>query len=366
MVRLRSLLPLLGALSLAACTSLLGDFTLSNGTTGTGGAGGTTTSTSATATSGGGGVGGVPASTSGTGGGVTTSGTGGVDGTGGAGGSMTCVTDGDCKPLATPCVLAHCDMSLCKLEYVAAGEGVLSQIPGDCKTITCDGAGKTQQTSSDVDIEDDHNPCTNDSCGNGVAMHSPLPPSAPCTDPANPKLKVCSDKHECVQCMNNSDCAAATCSNNLCVAASCSDGVQNGAESDVDCGGGCVPCAAGKSCNNQSDCDSFDCDIGAHQCIAASCSDGIKNQNETDADCGGTICPACSAGKVCNVAADCASNVCSNGTCEVFTCNDGLMDGTESDVDCGGGACAGCESGKICLVNMDCLSNHCKPGFVCE
>ena len=50
---------------------------------------------------------------------------------------------------------------------------------------------------------------------------------------------------------------------------SCSDGIKNGVETGIDCGGNCPACP--------------------------SCSDGIQNQGETGIDCGGpcTPCPVC-------------------------------------------------------------------------
>jgi len=47
----------------------------------------------------------------------------------------------------------------------------------------------------------------------------------------------------------------------------------------------------------------------------ASCSDGIKNGDETDVDCGGSSCPACSAGKACSANSDCAGGSCVAGVC---------------------------------------------------
>src|SRR5207253_2094049 len=38
--------------------------------------------------------------------------------------------------------------------------------------------------------------------------------------------------------------------------------VKNGNESDVDCGGGCAPCAVGKRCGAASDCASNACAAG--------------------------------------------------------------------------------------------------------
>ena len=48
---------------------------------------------------------------------------------------------------------------------------------------------------------------------------------------------------------------------------SCFNGIKDGDESGVDCGGSCVPCAT--------------------------CDDGIKNGDETGIDCGGSSCEPC-------------------------------------------------------------------------
>ncbi len=44
-----------------------------------------------------------------------------------------------------------------------------------------------------------------------------------------------------------------------CVDPGCHDGVKNGTETDVDCGGSCAPCDAGRSCASGSDCTSGHC-----------------------------------------------------------------------------------------------------------
>lgn len=71
----------------------------------------------------------------------------------------------------------------------------------------------------------------------------------------------------------------------------CSDGIQNGDETSIDCGG--------------PDCDA-----------CPTCTDGIQNGTETGVDCGGDcdVCPSC---------------------------DDGIQNGTETGVDCGG-ECAAC------------------------
>ena len=59
--------------------------------------------------------------------------------------------------------------------------------------------------------------------------------------------------------------------------------------------------------------------------------DGIKNGAETDIDCGGS-CRRCAPGKVCTGRNDCATALCTSGTCRVCAAN------TECGSD-GNGAC---------------------------
>jgi hypothetical protein len=59
------------------------------------------------------------------------------------------------------------------------------------------------------------------------------------------------------------DCQNGVCLGGKCAAPSCSDFVTNGDETDVDCGGGyCPPCASGRSCVVNSDCDRKSCSSG--------------------------------------------------------------------------------------------------------
>jgi hypothetical protein len=56
-------------------------------------------------------------------------------------------------------------------------------------------------------------------------------------------------------------------------------------------------------------------------CQAPTCGDGVKNGSETDVDCGGTSCPACGLDRTCNVPVDCAPGACVNGHCAATSCN---------------------------------------------
>ena len=83
----------------------------------------------------------------------------------------------------------------------------------------------------------------------------------------------------------------------------CTDGIQNGDEAGVDCGGSfCAPCIT--------------------------CSDGIQNGDETGVDCGGSFCPPCNSG-------GCTYETINNGTFESGwgIWNDGGSDARRSSND---------------------------------
>lgn len=164
------------------------------------------------------------------------------------------------------------------------------------------------------------------------------------------------------QCLSNDDCLSGVCDTEqgLCLEPTCEDGVANGEETDLDCGGPCLPCADGAGCRDDSDCVSGSCDNESLQCLAAACDDGVLNGLESDVDCG-AACVPCVNGKRCGAEADCQSGLCLNGFCQVEHCSSGALDGDESDVDCGG-SCAACEPGASCGSALDCESQVCVEG----
>ncbi|MEO0733420.1 MAG: GEVED domain-containing protein, partial [Bacteroidota bacterium] len=123
----------------------------------------------------------------------------------------------------------------------------------------------------------------------------------------------------------------------------CSDGIQNGNETGVDCGGpdcpACPTCSDGIQNGNETDVD-----CGGPDCLACpTCSDGVQNGNETGVDCGGPDCPACS---TCSdgIQNGDETGVDCGGSCPTAcpTCSDGTQNGNETGVDCGGPDCAAC------------------------
>jgi hypothetical protein len=190
------------------------------------------------------------------------------------------------------------------------GTTLQAQTAGDCKTAVCDGSGGTTTVNDDLDKLDDGNDCTTDGCAAGAVKHTPVAVGSGCATGGG---KVCTAAGKCVECNVGADCASMVCKTNICVAAQCNDVIQNGAETDVDCGGtSCPKCAFGKKCGGDSDCVGGSCLTGH---CAASCTDLQKDGAESDVDCGGGACPACPSGKACGGNADCQSGRCSGGLC---------------------------------------------------
>jgi hypothetical protein len=135
---------------------------------------------------------------------------------------------------------------------------------------------------------------------------SPLGPQCPASCPV------------CQECINGASCTVQSdftpCGNAGCQV--CQSGV-------------CVNRANGTTCEGDGRCDDGTC---------ATCADGVKNGDETDVDCGGS-CDRCETAKQCTGRQDCLSGRCLNGQCTACTI----------DADCGTddrGAC-GCQDG-IC------------------
>src|SRR5690606_23685710 len=120
------------------------------------------------------------------------------------------------------------------------------------------------------------------------------------------------------RCAAPGDCRSGLCgSDGRCEAApgTCADGVENQDETDVDCGGTtCDPCGIGQRCSGGSDCTTGNCDSGTCAAVSASCTDGVQNGTETDVDCGGS-CGPCADGQSCGAPADCTSGYCNRGEC---------------------------------------------------
>ncbi len=119
-------------------------------------------------------------------------------------------------------------------------------------------------------------------------------------------------------CTGASDCGSGSCENGKCqppigtgpAEPSASDGQKNNGETDVDCGGpNAPPCGEGKSCEADADCADQWCKPDEKKCVAPRNDDGVKNGTETDVDCGGQSGKTCAEGLACAADSDC------NGAC---------------------------------------------------
>ena len=138
------------------------------------------------------------------------------------------------------------------------------------------------------------------------------------------------------RCMNNLDCPGGrTCVEGRCVPAEVNARLlptyQPGMEETMSCNSGTVlintstgqpmAMAGSGACGEGERC-------GEGTCVREepSCRDGVRNGDETDVDCGGS-CAGCGGGTQCGVDGDCAVGVCMNGTCSTTgVCGDGNTD----------------------------------------
>jgi hypothetical protein len=344
----------------SACANIVGDFQFGTDTTSSQGGGGTSSSSS---------------SSSGHGG------TAGHGGTGGMCATMACTMPSDCPATGNECVDATCDMGCCGTKSKADGTAIATQTAGNCAKEVCMGGQPNGSQPDDTDVPADQDDCHTGACD---ASHMPVQKVKPTdTTCASNGGKVCGDTTganagKCVQCNVDGQCTAPkVCDpvnkSGVCVDPGCTDGLQDGTETDKDCGGSCgATCADGKLCMVDGDCMNGFCNQTSHTCATPTCTDTIKNGAETDKDCGGALCDGqgktCADGLKCSVNADCTHGYCKAGVCTMPTCGDGVKNGNETDIDCGGGpfagnpACSKCAVTKGCAANADCQTNVCNGG----
>ncbi len=153
--------------------------------------------------------------------------------------------------------------------------------------------------------------------------------------------------------------------------ATCTDGVKNGSETGIDCGGpNCPPCPTCTDGIKNGSETGIDC--GGSNCPPCpTCTDGIKNGLETGIDCGGPNCPPC---PTCNDGKKNGSETgidCGGPNCPPCpTCNDGKKNGSETGIDCGGPNCPPCPTCTDGIKNgletgIDCGGPNCPPCPTC-
>jgi len=155
----------------------------------------------------------------------------------------------------------------------------------------------------------------------------------------------------------------ATVDDNSCE--TCTDGMMNGDETGIDCGGtnpNCPACATG--CTDAT-AHNYNANAIIDDGNCETCTDGMMNGDEAGVDCGGTNpnCPACVTGCTDATAHNYDANaIIDDGNCE--TCTDGMMNGDETGIDCGGTnpncptcTVTGCTDSAACNYNPNATTN---------
>jgi formylglycine-generating enzyme required for sulfatase activity len=224
----------------------------------------------------------------------------------GKGKCIGCVTAADCGTgmactAASQCISAHC----------TNGMKDANETDVDCGGPDCMACADNKMCATGTDCVDKvcvGSVCQMPSCSDNVK--NGMETDVDCGGPVCP---MCVDNQACLK---SSDCKSLDCVNGKCAPATCKDGIQNQDETDVDCGGTfCNPCADGKNCKVAKDCADKVCSGMPPTCATPTCTDLVQNGKETDVDCGGGTCPPCQIGQKCGAPADCVGNLC-QGTCQ--------------------------------------------------
>lgn len=239
----------------------------------------------------------------------------------------TCATPADCGE-DTICRSWSCESGLCEPVYKDEGTPVLfGNLIGDCREKVCDGFGASVDVPHEEDLpEDDGNPCTKEKCIGWTPYHEPLGEGLWCPE------GVCNADGECVECTIDTHCGQKYCYQNGCY--SCDNGIQDGNELGIDCGGSCVVKCLGQACSQDSECGSGHCADGV--CCTKACG----------------ICSSCiSAGLV--------------GTCKIVPQyeDDPPACAIANGKSCNGGGTCKTALGFACNINFDCVSGICKSNI---
>ncbi len=165
-------------------------------------------------------------------------------------------------------------------------------------------------------------------------------------------------------CAVGSQCCSLACSGGQCVA-SCSNGIKDGSETGIDCGGSCAPCGLGGGCASNMDCvATTQCSAG--QCICAAgqtdCDANPNNGCEVNTATDPNNCANC--GHICslpNTATDtCVAGVCHIGTCDpgFADCDASFADGCEVSTTSDHNNCGFC--GLVCPGVQNCVNSICQ------
>jgi hypothetical protein len=232
-------------------------------------------------------------------------------------GVKSCDADDTCMSAPDPrCGAGKCVDHVCTLAITPGPVPGNAQPKGDCEHLECTQDGHVIHVDDPYDAYDDGKECTVDLCNHGTSINTPLL-SLVCPVTGVGRCH----EGECVQCVAKdptaNDCPGGqACDGVLCVPPHCIDSDFDPGQGEMarNCGGPCRPCEVGAPCRVGSDCETGSCN--GFSCQVPTCEDGVQNGKETGIDCGGSPCPLCPKGAGCKAGKDCVSGVCWAGRCE--------------------------------------------------
>ena len=202
-------------------------------------------------------------------------------------------------------------------------DGEACELDKDCKSGFCDGAKCATPAA------ESHSDGKKNSGETGVDCGGSVKATAPCPDGQG--------------CIDSADCIG-TCTAGLCGPIGPMDGKKNNGETDVDCGGANAPkCPVDKACETNADCADAYCPVATKKCTLPRYDDGVQNGTETDVDCGGNVAAPgfkkCAEDKTCLVDTDCV------GACKDFAGTKKCIDAPSCKPHIGGDTCGNNEVG---------------------
>jgi hypothetical protein len=291
----------------------------------------------------------------------TTCGGGGVPNVCGCATSASCA--GKCGIVPDGCG-GTMDCGGCTAPQTCGGGGV-PNVCGCTPTATCTGKCGSIPDGCGGTVSCGTCPAPQTCGGGGVPNVCGCTPTATCTGRCGSIPDGCGGTVPCGECA-----AGETCNSSGACVPRCMDGIKNGQETDVDCGGPtCVQCLLGQACLATSDCgpqaasgQNVECATNVCSCMSGwgNCDSNRSNACETDLRINVSHCGGC--GIACPARANAVTS-CAGGTCG-FTCNAGYgncdasaTNGCETNLSTSAANCGAC--GHACASSQRCVASQC-------
>ncbi len=227
--------------------------------------------------------------------------------------------------------------------------------------VGCLTTGDTAALEAKVDAFVDDVVCELDA-GSGTCLATPTPTPTPAAPTSTPTPVGCFSSGQ--GCVVSSQCCSQSCMAGTCQP-TCTDGIKDGNETGVDCGGGtCPQCPLGQGCAANNDC------VATTACMAGMCvcAPGRANCNNNPADAcevntasDPTNCGSC--GLFCsapNAVSSCSASQCGIASCNAGFANCDLMagNGCEINTTSNNSNCGSC--GLTCPGVQTCINSVCQ------